>query len=340
MKNLFFTISIVLILLNLSIPQEKSDEQLLKRALELKNNGQLEDGLKILNTIISKNNENSKAQNLTGEIYFLMGKKEHLEKADIYFQNALKIEPDNPEYLVDYGNLKLTQKDFRKAEQLFYLAIMENRKFVPAYRGILDYSLQGKQSRYIGLVEKYAGGAASPSVKKELYNLLFKVYTKNNRFDKAIPILDILKEEEIVTASTAFTASQLFYKQADFIESTKCFYEALENLDDENTYKETYLINRDILSAEEKEKLKELTLVGKKGEYMTKLWKAMDPDLVTEENERLIEHFKRIEYAKTFYAAGIEPGYDDRGRVYVKFGPPTVNFLLLGEAHLWYMEMK
>lgn len=57
---------------------------------------------------------------------------------------------------------------------------------------------------------------------------------------------------------------------------------------------------------------------------MSKFWKQMDPVLSTEYNERLIEHWERIAYARSHFNRNTTTVYgtDDRALVYVKLGEP------------------
>lgn len=55
-------------------------------------------------------------------------------------------------------------------------------------------------------------------------------------------------------------------------------------------------------------------------------WVRRDPVLTTPANERLSEHWERITYARQHYTQNTDGIYktDDRGLIYVKYGPPTV----------------
>ena len=50
-------------------------------------------------------------------------------------------------------------------------------------------------------------------------------------------------------------------------------------------------------------------------------WNGRDPNPATVENERLVEHYKRIMYARLHFSSGQHP-YDRRGEVYVRYGEP------------------
>ena len=51
-------------------------------------------------------------------------------------------------------------------------------------------------------------------------------------------------------------------------------------------------------------------------------WKRRDPYPETPENEYLIEFFERVRYANSYFSS-VEPGWKtDRGRIYIRRGPP------------------
>lgn len=58
-----------------------------------------------------------------------------------------------------------------------------------------------------------------------------------------------------------------------------------------------------------------------------RFWQTHDPFVSTKLNERLIEHWKRINYARDHYKTGSKSktvnNFDDRGLYHVKYGPPN-----------------
>jgi len=53
-------------------------------------------------------------------------------------------------------------------------------------------------------------------------------------------------------------------------------------------------------------------------------WKEQDPTPFTAYNERLIEHWNRVAYAKEHYSKPGSEKLDDRGRLYIRYGAPYV----------------
>lgn len=60
---------------------------------------------------------------------------------------------------------------------------------------------------------------------------------------------------------------------------------------------------------------------GEQAAVLDRFWDRVDPSPLTRANERLIEHYRRVAYARVNFGQGRFP-WDDRGEVYVRFGPP------------------
>lgn len=55
--------------------------------------------------------------------------------------------------------------------------------------------------------------------------------------------------------------------------------------------------------------------------FLRKFWLRRDPTPITLVNERMLEHFRRVWYARTHFSKGRAP-WDDRGAVYIRYGEP------------------
>lgn len=56
-------------------------------------------------------------------------------------------------------------------------------------------------------------------------------------------------------------------------------------------------------------------------ELWRKFWAARDPDPTTVVNERLVEHYRRVMYAREHFSQGRYP-WDRRGELYIRYGEP------------------
>ena len=60
---------------------------------------------------------------------------------------------------------------------------------------------------------------------------------------------------------------------------------------------------------------------ARKQAFCERFWLVFDPTPITAVNERRLEHYRRVWYARTHFAAARRP-WDDRGTVYVTYGEP------------------
>jgi len=115
-------------------------------------------------------------------------------------------------------------------------------------------------------------------------------------------------------------------------EATRAFYEALEKLssaseENEKRLQRLYADIVDIMTAEESRRWKALKTAQEKVAFLRHFWLMRDMTPATEVNERLVEHYNRLAYARKKYAYFDARGYDDRGEIYVRFGAPDERVL-------------
>jgi len=77
-----------------------------------------------------------------------------------------------------------------------------------------------------------------------------------------------------------------------------------------------------IITAEERDVFLKLQGDAERDEFIEQFWRRRDPDPSTAFNEFKEEHYRRIHYANERFTAGLAGWKTDRGRIYIKFGPP------------------
>jgi GWxTD domain-containing protein len=80
---------------------------------------------------------------------------------------------------------------------------------------------------------------------------------------------------------------------------------------------------------------------GERKEFKEEFWQRRDPYPDTEENEFKETYFQRIEEANQLFRGGIPGWLQDRGRIYILFGPPTQRSVYRMQAsstprEIWY----
>ncbi len=77
-----------------------------------------------------------------------------------------------------------------------------------------------------------------------------------------------------------------------------------------------------IITPEEQEVFLALTTPEERDNFIEQFWLRRDSEPDTAENEFKLEHYRRIVYSNERFSAGIPGWKTDRGRIYIKFGPP------------------
>lgn len=67
-------------------------------------------------------------------------------------------------------------------------------------------------------------------------------------------------------------------------------------------------------------------------EYLRIAWAALDPTPTTELNERKQDHYRRLAYARERFARDENPGWDKRGELLLRYGPPDVRQEIPGDV--------
>ncbi len=77
-----------------------------------------------------------------------------------------------------------------------------------------------------------------------------------------------------------------------------------------------------IITNEEKAVFDRLTTMEEKEQFIEQFWGRRDETPGTTYNEFKEEHYRRIKYSNEQFAAGFPGWQSDRGKIYIKFGPP------------------
>lgn len=115
--------------------------------------------------------------------------------------------------------------------------------------------------------------------------------------------------------------ADVYYEVGKYKLSTESYFRGMEKLDDKEILDYLFDEQKILLSSAEKKEFAAAPY-DKKKRLFKKFWKRRDPDPSTVKNERLMEHFRRVKYAREFFHFTAPPYYDDRGKIYIKYGAP------------------
>jgi GWxTD domain-containing protein len=120
--------------------------------------------------------------------------------------------------------------------------------------------------------------------------------------------------------------TRLLLARAAFVledNATGCvlYSQCLDSLD-EITAVELYRDVTDLVPEKERDGFLKADSLSQKKNFFSRFWKSRDPLAGSTFNERLVEHYRRLDYSKQHFNVFLYNGYDDRGKIYIKHGEP------------------
>lgn len=247
------------------------------------------------------------------------------ESAIIAFESAKKLDSELPGTYVGLGLARLRNSgrgleaffNFRQAVGEARSAIEINAAYAPAYR-----LLGEAYGRFEEDHEKALG----------YYTTYIELEPDNpeGRYELGLSLVQLGKFEEIDRYITPFIethpsrtrllplAAQAHFYLERFGRALELFERYLQTQDpvERSLYTDISLV----ASTEELETYL-AAAEEDKATFLERFWLKRDSDILTAINERVIEHYRRVWYARTFFSTGASP-WDKRGEVYIRYGEP------------------
>ena len=245
--------------------------------------------------------------NAAGKAYFKKGKhkiiplelllkamkKDNYSKAIQFFQKAIALQPAFPDARYNLGRAFLARKKSGDLERA-------RRTFIQLEINQPEYKDTGFQ---IGLT-LMAMGEPKPAIRQ------FDDYYKNHPRD-ARPLIQIANS---------------FMDLGETKKASHYFLTGVVHLRDRKTLHNLFLQIKGIATKSEIRRYEALPL-KKRGLFFRRFWGRRDPTPTTETNERFTEHYRRVRHAKSHFPSVTPPYYDDRGKIYVKYGAPDMRYI-------------
>jgi len=274
--------------------------------------------------------------------FFLL--QDRTDSADVWLNLSKKIDPQNPEtyYLLGRSYYQKGKFGIVPVEKL--LALLKQDFQSKAIRNLKKaISLRPDYPEayyYLGKAHIRKGGEDHFARAVQAFQQLLKMhphfwdakfqlavaYHDLKRYDKALQTLNDYYKEHPDDGRPFIEMSRIYLETNRPREASHYFMEGVVKLRDPETLNELFLEIRDIATPQEKKEYQRLPL-DKKGLFFKRFWKRRDPTPLTEENERFTEHFRRVQFARKMFHSIIPPYYDDRGRIYVKYGQPDARYV-------------
>jgi GWxTD domain-containing protein len=119
----------------------------------------------------------------------------------------------------------------------------------------------------------------------------------------------------------------------------------LKRLDPEELL--TYFGTQYLMNQYQAKQFLSLPTKGQRQQWFARFWLDLDPTPATPENERKIEHEKRVRLARKLFGTKKAPGWDKRGETLIRFGLPSERSRIFADigfyrftppSEVWYYE--
>jgi GWxTD domain-containing protein len=294
------------------------------------------DSVFVLRRLIEADAANADLHLKLAEIYF---QRDRLDEAEQEFSQVLGTDSVSihaltglgrvhlqrePSKIIPFEALKeLLKKDHKsQAIKKFDQALKLNPTYQPARyflaRAYLakgdPNSLEKARDEFIQLINE------NPEYSDAIYQLGY-TYQKMGNYDQALQTFKRIKFLMSDYAKASIRLAEVYYQLGDYRSATENYFEGIDKLEDHAMLDYLFDEQKVILTSFELNQFESAAYPDKKVLFK-KFWKQRDPDPSTPENERLMEHFRRVQFARENFHFTAPPFYDDRGKIYIKYGPP------------------
>ncbi|MDE2890779.1 MAG: GWxTD domain-containing protein [Gemmatimonadota bacterium] len=261
---------------------------------------------------------------LTRQGYALL-KTEDFESAIIAFESAKRLESDVPGTHVGLGLARLRNSgrgleaffNFRQAVGEARSAIEINAAYGPAYRllGEAYGRFEEDHEKALGYYTTYI--ELEPDNPEGRYEFGISL-VQLGQFDKIDQYVTPFIETHPSETRLIPLAAQAHFYLERFGRALELFERYLQTLDpaERGLYTDISLV-----ASEGELEAYRAAPAEEKATILERFWLKRDSDILTAINERVIEHYRRVWFARTFFATGASP-WDKRGEVYIRYGEP------------------
>jgi GWxTD domain-containing protein len=268
---------------------------------------------------------------------------DHYDSARIMFRRSLKFKPEQAdahnglglaffregigeniltaaiEKLIGFDNYSNAEKEFKKA-----------LKFDPEFNitriHLAElYSIRGGKNNLIKAKNTLLDLIEKDNLYHEAYYELGKGELELREYDNAkesfLTQLELIPEH----APSMVYLGMCYNNLNEPEKATDFFLTGLSGLTDKESLDDIYTSTFPLLTDSEESEYKSLS-IKERGKYLSNYWSLKDPDLITKVNERLIEPLIRVTYVKRKYNTTDNWKYDERGKIYLKYGEPDLKY--------------
>ena len=239
-------------------------------------------------------------------------------------EQATELDPGRLEYQLSLGHLYYRMGFLKQARKRFELVERLDLRSADAHLGLgqvwrrdwLKYLDRTSLRRALGHFRNAARlGPADSEAWLQLVPLLIEVDSLGAAGEAAERALGGAPGRPEARLAVAYTS----YRLGEIARAESAFVAAIPLLP--RLARERFEDIAPVASMEDTAALRRLPPAGRP-EFLRRFWREQDPDLASPENEAQLEYWSRVTQAYFLYFDPHRKEWDERGEVYVRYGPP------------------
>lgn len=263
----------------------------------------------------------SRAFNGLGLVYTRRPKQP--EKALFYFRRALGVDPTFFQVRMNIARLYLKMGNFDAGKALEEV-IQADSTYAPAYLTLGNWyadwfegwdANSDEQQRRIELFKRYI--VLRPEDSEGPYRLAL-TYIEQQRYGQAVEVAEPAMELHPDEVRLLPLAAQAYAAQGEADHALGLFRIFFWMLPDS---KRALYEDLSLVAFPEELAAYESLSEAEQEAFLDQFWLKRDPTLISAGRARRVEHYRRVWYARTYFANKVQP-WDKRGEVYIRYGVP------------------
>ncbi|MBN2415889.1 GWxTD domain-containing protein [bacterium] len=240
---------------------------------------------------------------------------------------ALFSKGENPFVPIEKLKQLLKVDNYSKAERAFQRALELNPEYTDArYNLACNYLMKEGADNYLQAVDHFKRILTrDPDYRDTEYMLGIAYMHAGDRYNAEKVFRESIDHERSA-ARARIKLSEILMETGRAEEAMITYYRGLEQLRDKKMIDEMVAEIEILLEKDEKQEIEDAPY-EQKCLLIKKFWKKKDPTPTTPLNERFNVHFERVKIARNNYPMLIPPYFDDRGKIYVKYGEPDARYM-------------
>jgi GWxTD domain-containing protein len=253
-------------------------------------------------------------------------------------ERATQLAPDSVKYQIMLGRLYLKMGYLGLARRNFERAAELNPKLPEAHLGQAqawrrDYIKYLDRTSLVRALDEFTTTIELEPKLAEAWLGMLPLLVEQGHLSDAMKCAMALRREEPNQVNGLLAEAHVSFRLGQLERADSLFHQALPRLP--NIVRERYLDIAPVATEADTQIVNHLKPAEKEA-FLARFWKENDPDLASTVNEAQLEYWSRVTQAYFLYFNPKRQQWDQRGEVYVRYGPPEMATYNPVGASLWH----